>query len=50
MTFSGLLSKDFCMVGRIRSLNSVWDMNRSKGAQLSYEDKESSTRASRERE
>lgn len=29
------------MVGRIRSLNSEWDMKRSKGAQLSYKDRES---------
>lgn len=39
ITFSGLLSKDFWMVGKIRSLNSEWDMYRSRGAQLSYKEK-----------
>lgn len=39
ITFSGLLSKDFWMEGRIRSLNSEWDMYRSRGAQLSYTEK-----------
>lgn len=39
VTFSGLLSKDFWMVGSIKSLNSEWDMYRSRGAQLSYKEK-----------
>lgn len=39
ITFSGLLSKDFCMVGNIRSLKSECDIYRSRGAQLSYKEK-----------
>lgn len=38
MAFSGLLSKDFCIVGSISSLNSEWDMYRSRGVQLSYKE------------
>lgn len=35
ITFSGLRSRDFCRVGKTKSLNSAWDMYRRSGEQLS---------------